>query len=224
MIPKNFPQFISLLCMYYCNHGTMTYGNYLFLKEFVGDKKELPNESFQTQVINGDRMELSPQKTKALIETYRDMLNISYFDSITAIWRFNGKSANNRAIVDCHTLICDYLLNRGKDELFPFYDTHDWFKILLILRNFASHGWKMNGKQGLKFPDKDKRDLRKKVKLFPDVLKFDTITIKRGQKELPVVTEVNISNLLSHIIGVFIRDENFNPDASRIQNSPTPTV
>jgi len=211
-----FNGFLRLLCMYYCNHGTMNYANYLLMREFVNDQKELPNESFQTSLMpNNEHMNLTPQETKKLIETYKNMLGCTYFQSLQAIWHFNGQALNDRAIVNTHTLITDYLISRNSNELAPFIDKHDWFKIMGILRDLASHGWKIKVKDGLKFTDTD-RSAVKGIKPYPNELTFHTIILTRGQKTVPMVNEVQISKLLQHSIGIFLKDPNFNPQISHI--------
>jgi hypothetical protein len=200
----------------------MNYANYLLMREFVNDQKEFPNESFQTHLgPDMENMTLTPQETKKLIETYKDMLGSTYFQSLQAIWHFNGQALNDRAIVSCHTLITDYLISRNKGELSSFIDTHDWFKILGILRDLASHGWKIKAKEGLRFTDKD-RSAVNGIKLYPDVLTFHTITLTRGQKTVPEINEVQVSKLVQHSIAVFLKDPNFNPHTEHAQSRDEP--
>ena len=208
-----FQGFFHQLCMHYINHGTLTYANCQFLNQFVGENRELPTASFQTQIPpHGDRLEVNAQKTKSLIVTYSETFKISYFDSVTHIWLNNAKSINYRAINAYYELIKKYLYSRGKNEFYDFHNKHDWFRVLYVLRQITSHGDNIFS-NGVEFPDKGKT-LKNHIKPYPDTIKWQNISIVRGQKSEPRINEVQISNLLSFIMIFFTANPDFNAGIS----------
>lgn len=203
-----FQSFFKEMCLYYSSHQVLTYCNYDFLSKFINEKAELPNVSHQATMPSKDRVETSPQKAKSMIEITRDYFGITYQESIQAIWGFNAKGLNARAINAFYELIKNYLQKRDKQEIYHFHNSYDWFRVLYVLRQFTSHGGNIFSR-GLEFPDRGKT-LKNLINPYPDTITWQTISLTRGQKDEPQINEAQISLLLSHIMLFFTNNPDFN--------------
>jgi len=215
-----FPEFFGIISTHFCNHNSLTWANYRFLSEFINENAKMDNFSFQANIPpTGDRLHISNIQVKDLIYAHTKTFGLEYQDSLRAIWFSNSKYLNDRAINGYYAAISKYLEDRGNSEFYEFHDKYDWFKVLYILRNLASHGHHIY-KRGIEFPDT--KQLKGKIKPYPDTLTWKTISIIRGQKTEPMINEVQVANLLSYIMTFFAGNPDFNVGISHSQNTLKP--
>ena len=123
---------------------------------------------------------------------------------IETLTQNNAHFLRNKAINSIYEIIHKYLLQEGKQEMTKYY-SYDWFRVLNVLRNSASHA--DNEGRVVQFPDRDpkwkKNPDKNPIKPYPDTIQWGNIKITRGQKENIRYSDKDLLELFKHIVSFF---------------------
>lgn len=191
--------FFKALSAQYVSYCTSLYANHLFVAEFVNESTK-KNISYQTNISPfNEHISLDYEKTKNLIRTIQEMFELNYFNSVITIYKQNIHGLKARSINYFYELIIKYISSKSIEKIYSFH-SYDWFRILYVLRNITSHADNVGHR--VQFPDKS-RHYKGKIQPYPDIITWQLISITRGQQSNVFYSEVQIMQLMSHILLFF---------------------